>query len=473
MKRSPALSFWAIVLSVLLIMFCLPVGAQAADIYADNPLLPNTLLAGKTIILDPGHSDTSGPAYGSYVEGYYDRLLALAVKENLENCGATVYLTREGPQDVNNCVRMAKVNKWALERLLSKRSTELSQAAAGSVQAQTLQTQIAEINRLIGIMAEVIANPVLTETYFNTPYDSTRQRVIHPDLKRIFELENDPEVYENMLMISLHTNAPGGSDTSINGATSYRIHNTHWELANYYTNYSNVERNLKISTTLLKHVCASVGFKNNGVVVNDLFMLRESNIPVTLLENGYHTNTADREKMVDEASRNRLATGIALGILECFGKTYDRDAILYEGYEKIGLDPGKYSFSGSMLVATGPLSVQSFLDQVTALRGSTLKLLTADGADKAPGDTLVSGDRLKVTRTDNTSTVFPIALRGDLNSDGRIALLDLLMIQKKLLNTMNLSSVQSAAGDVNGDGKVALLDLLLVQKHLLGTQFIQ
>lgn len=67
------------------------------------------------------------------------------------------------------------------------------------------------------------------------------------------------------------------------------------------------------------------------------------------------------------------------------------------------------------------------------------------------------------------SKSFKVVIYGDNNGDGEITILDLLRIQKYLLNSINLSSEQLESSDVNKDGKVDILDLLLVKKHLLGS----
>jgi len=464
----------AVLLSVMILAIGLglPLRVDAAEDYSEYPLTKNNLLSGKIIILDPGHSDTSGPAYGSYVEGLHNRLVAEALRRNLENCGATVYMTREGPADVPNCVRMAYVNKVALEHLLSVKLAERAALTNGSPEAQQADEKLKEIRRVIAVMQSVLNNHSLQTTYFNTPYDYNRTRKIHPDLLSAFELENDPAVYPNMQMISLHTNAPGGNppNTGTNGATAYRLTNSHWETANYFANYCNVERNQRLAQTLLRHACAATGFKNNGIVVNDLFMIRETNIPVTLLENGYHTNEHDRAILTSAEGRQKLTTGIALGVLEYFGKTYDRSAILAETY---GYSAGSGSQNATYVsAAAAGLTGAQFLGKLSAKEGVTLAVADEAGAEKAADATMKTGDRLIVTDAKGTKT-YIVAVRGDLNRDGRVALADLLMVQKYMLGTLTLDGAQKEAGDINRDGKNSLADLLLIQKHLLGTQLIQ
>jgi hypothetical protein len=103
----------------------------------------------------------------------------------------------------------------------------------------------------------------------------------------------------------------------------------------------------------------------------------------------------------------------------------------------------------------------------------TLSVADEKGNEKAAGETMKTGDRLVVTDASGTSKTYTIAVRGDLNRDGKIALADLLMVQKYMLGTLKLDGDQLEAGDIDRDGKDALSDLLLIQKHLLGTRLIR
>ena len=56
---------------------------------------------------------------------------------------------------------------------------------------------------------------------------------------------------------------------------------------------------------------------------------------------------------------------------------------------------------------------------------------------------------------------------GDINGDGRINTLDLLIVQKQILNLRSLSTFEYIAADVSRDRVVNTLDLLKVQKDIL------
>lgn len=58
--------------------------------------------------------------------------------------------------------------------------------------------------------------------------------------------------------------------------------------------------------------------------------------------------------------------------------------------------------------------------------------------------------------------------KGDVNGDGKINSLDVLKLQRYLLNLETMSEKGKLAADLNGDGKVNSQDLLLLQKKILG-----
>jgi len=81
----------------------------------------------------------------------------------------------------------------------------------------------------------------------------------------------------------------------------------------------------------------------------------------------------------------------------------------------------------------------------------------------------VTPDPVIVTTTESTTvpetTVKPV-VRGDVNNDGRVSILDATMIQKFLASMTDLTETQSALSDFDGDGKVTISDVTAIQIHL-------
>ena len=84
----------AALLCMALLCGAMSVCVFAADKYDGYPLAQADTLKGKIVILDAGHGiENSGGAEG-YVESEFALAEVLFVKQNLENRGAVIYLTR-------------------------------------------------------------------------------------------------------------------------------------------------------------------------------------------------------------------------------------------------------------------------------------------------------------------------------------------------------------------------------------------
>ena len=70
-------------------------------------------------------------------------------------------------------------------------------------------------------------------------------------------------------------------------------------------------------------------------------------------------------------------------------------------------------------------------------------------------------------KNNNEEINYRTVIYGDINGDGKINTLDLLIIQKQILNLRTLSTFEYIAADVSRDKIVNTLDLLKVQKDIL------
>lgn len=63
-------------------------------------------------------------------------------------------------------------------------------------------------------------------------------------------------------------------------------------------------------------------------------------------------------------------------------------------------------------------------------------------------------------------------IRGDINGDGQVTIVDLVRLNRHILNVSTLSGSQLEAADVNGNGTVNIQDLVLMNRHILGISSI-
>ena len=59
-------------------------------------------------------------------------------------------------------------------------------------------------------------------------------------------------------------------------------------------------------------------------------------------------------------------------------------------------------------------------------------------------------------------------IRGDVNNDGKLSVIDMLTIFRYKSGEISLSSDELARADTDGDGSVTLADALAIRKHITG-----
>ena len=94
-------------------------------------------------------------------------------------------------------------------------------------------------------------------------------------------------------------------------------------------------------------------------------------------------------------------------------------------------------------------------------------ITTSTGTALQSTDVLATGQQLNIRTAANEDKTLTLVVTGDTSGDGNVTILDLLQIQKHILNSKALSNAYFQAGDTSGDGKITILDLLQVQKHLV------
>ena len=262
-------------------------------------------LSGRVIVLDPGHGigARGGGAYAGYVEHVRMFFLGHLIRAELESRGATVHMTRTTHEDVYITARPAMTNRWSLEALRHERLERLGYENLSDTERHILYVEIGEIDQLIGIVDRIIAAPEWTaQIYMNYPFDDTHMTAIHPSWRRIFEFQDDPLIRYNWLFISLHSNATSWPiNHAVNGADVFYMPN-----AFYFANYSHQDLERMFGEMLLDNI-APLGIRRNRVRDAHFLVIRETNIPAVLVENGYHTNERDRALLSCDDFMRRLA----------------------------------------------------------------------------------------------------------------------------------------------------------------------
>lgn len=179
----------------------------------------------------------------------------------------------------------------------------------------------------------------LFDVYLNNPslasrtgiyevnYDNINNKnYINENLKEIFDLTrlND----DSIIFVAIHCNSTADETTNASGiqvyyrdSGPYSSWGTYGVNTDYYKGYNDAKR-LRLAQSLLKHTTQNAGFSGSysSPYKQDFAVLRETNIVSVLMEIGFINNPKDREHLLKAQTRENVAKGMYLGIVEYFGR---------------------------------------------------------------------------------------------------------------------------------------------------------
>ena len=106
-------------------------------------------------------------------------------------------------------------------------------------------------------------------------------------------------------------------------------------------------------------------------------------------------------------------------------------------------------------------TVKDFKENFTVIEGYTIK---REDTELTNEDIISTGDILEET----DGNKFTLIVRGDLNCDGRLSIVDLSIERKYLLEIIDIDENQKLSSDMNIDEETSLMDLSIMRKTLLG-----
>ncbi|MEQ9811053.1 N-acetylmuramoyl-L-alanine amidase, partial [Streptococcus jiangjianxini] len=125
------------------------------------------------------------------------------------------------------------------------------------------------------------------------------------------------------LFVSIHFNA--STSPSANGIETYyyQYYPEYQPAINktYHENAERLKRSATLATAIQTAAIRATGAKDNGVLRNTFAVLRETTAPAVLLELGYMSNYAERNRITKGDYQEKLANAIVSGILSYY-KTY-------------------------------------------------------------------------------------------------------------------------------------------------------
>lgn len=118
--------------------------------------------------------------------------------------------------------------------------------------------------------------------------------------------------------------------------------------------------------------------------------------------------------------------------------------------------------SNSYILNINPeTTTKSFMEKFTVIEGYTIK---HEDIELSEGDTISTGDILEET----DGNKFTLIVRGDLNCDGRLSIVDLSIERKYLLEIIEIDEVKKMSSDMNIDEETSLVDISIMRKTILG-----
>jgi len=115
---------------------------------------------------------------------------------------------------------------------------------------------------------------------------------------------------------------------------------------------------------------------------------------------------------------------------------------------------------------------QTLIDKIKSLNPDAIVKITDPNGSIKTNNSLATGDNVSITSAGEEKK-YVVVISGDTSGNGKIDPLDLLKVQKHILDVNSLSGAYFKAADVNKDGKINPLDLLIIQKHILEVSFIK
>lgn len=121
-----------------------------------------------------------------------------------------------------------------------------------------------------------------------------------------------------------------------------------------------------------------------------------------------------------------------------------------------------FKISNSYILNINPeTTTKSFMENFTIIEGYKIK---NEDTELGEEDKISTGDILE----DEDGTKFILVVKGDLNRDGRLSIVDLSIGRKYLLGIIDIDEVQKLSSDMNTDEETSLTDLSIMRKTILG-----
>ena len=121
---------------------------------------------------------------------------------------------------------------------------------------------------------------------------------------------------------------------------------------------------------------------------------------------------------------------------------------------------------------TKKLSVSDIKEKITTK--FDIEIYNSRGKKLEKNETIGTGSKIRFLENGKVKMEYKIVIYGDLNGDGKINSIDLLVLQRHILEIEQLQGPFLLAGNINKNGKnPSSIDSLLIQRHILELKLIE
>ena len=144
------------------------------------------------------------------------------------------------------------------------------------------------------------------------------------------------------------------------------------------------------------------------------------------------------------------------------------------------LDESEISFDESLVINANEISgidyknntVNNFKQLIKT--DYEIKIFNFKDEKLEDADLIGTGSKVKIYKDNNILREYKIILYGDVTGDGKINSVDLLVLQRHILELEKFDVIFLKAGNINKNGKnPSSVDLLLIQRHILNLKIIE
>ena len=144
------------------------------------------------------------------------------------------------------------------------------------------------------------------------------------------------------------------------------------------------------------------------------------------------------------------------------------------------LDESEISFDESLVINANEISgidyknntVNNFKQLIKS--DYEIKIFNFKDEKLEDADLIGTGSKVKIYKDNNILREYKIILYGDVTGDGKINSVDLLVLQRHILELEKFDGIFLKAGNINKNGKnPSSVDLLLIQRHILNLKIIE